>query len=326
MNANRTEAAALDSHKLCVVAKDVAAEGVVSLVLADPDGADLPQWSPGAHLDLVLGENLIRQYSLCGDVADRTQFTVAVLREPESRGGSQTVHDEVAVGDLIAVKGPRNNFALVDAPSYLFVAGGIGITPLKPMIAEVDARGAEWTLLYGGRTASGMAFADVLTQQYSDRVQVRPQDEHGLLDLDTALDALSAGAAVYCCGPEPLLAAIEEKCKSRSGVELHLERFAPKVGTSENDGPAEGFEVVLERSGKSVAVAAGETVLDALLREGVDVDFSCREGTCGTCEVPVLDGLPDHRDSVLSEEEHGANDCMFVCVSRSCSKRLVLDL
>ncbi|TSD94181.1 oxidoreductase [Gordonia rubripertincta] len=326
MNANRTEAAALDNHKLCVIAKDVAAEGVVSLVLADPDGADLPQWSPGAHLDLVLGDNLIRQYSLCGDVADRTQFTVAVLREPEGRGGSQTVHDEVAVGDLIAVKGPRNNFALVDAPAYLFVAGGIGITPLKPMIAEVDARGAEWTLLYGGRTASGMAFADVLTQQHSDRVQVRPQDEHGLLDLDTALDALSPGAAVYCCGPEPLLAAIEEKCKSRSGIELHLERFTPKVGTSENDGSAEGFEVVLERSGKSVAVAADETVLDALLREGVDVDFSCREGTCGTCEVPVLDGLPDHRDSVLSEEEHAANDCMFVCVSRSCSKRLVLDL
>ena len=326
MNDNRTETAALDNHTLRVVAKEAAAEGVVSLVLADPDGGDLPEWSPGAHLDLVLGENLIRQYSLCGDVADRSRLRVAVLREPASRGGSRSVHEDVSVGDLIAVKGPRNNFPLVDAPSYLFVAGGIGITPMKPMIAEVDARGAEWMLLYGGRTASGMAFADALTQQYSDRVQVRPQDEYGLLDLDAALDALTPGTAVYCCGPEPLLAAIEEKCKSRSGVELHLERFAPKVIESENDGPAEGFDVVLDRSGKTVTVSADETVLDALLREGVEVDFSCREGTCGTCEQTVLDGVPDHRDSVLDDDEQAANDCMMVCVSRSCTPRLVLDL
>ncbi len=322
MNDNRAETAALDNHKLCVVAKEIAADGVVSLVLADPDGGELPEWAPGAHLDLVLGDNLIRQYSLCGDVTDRTHLRVAVLREPESRGGSKSVHDDVAVGDLIAVKGPRNSFPLVDASSYLFVAGGIGITPLMPMIAEVDGRGTEWALLYGGRTASGMAFAELLSQQYSDRVQVRPQDEFGLLDLDAALDVLAPGAAVYCCGPEPLLAAIEEKCRSRNDIELHLERFAPKV----IDGPAEGFEVVLDRSGTTVAVSADESVLDALLRDGVEVDFSCREGTCGTCEQSVLDGIPDHRDSVLDDDEQAANDCMMVCVSRSCTPRLVLDL
>ncbi|MCR5977448.1 2Fe-2S iron-sulfur cluster binding domain-containing protein [Gordonia jinghuaiqii] len=326
MNDNRTEAAALDNHKLRVVAKEVAAEGVVSLVLAEPDGGDLPEWSPGAHLDLVLGESLIRQYSLCGDAYDRSCLRVAVLREPASRGGSQSVHEDVSVGDLIAVKGPRNNFPLVDAPSYLFVAGGIGITPLVPMIAEVDARGAEWTLLYGGRTASGMAFADVLAQRYSDRVRVRPQDEFGLLDLDGALDAASPGTAVYCCGPEPLLAAIEDKCGSRSGIELHLERFAPKAVPEGSDSEATTFDVVLDRSGRTVTVGAHETVLDALLRDGVDVDFSCREGTCGTCEQPVLEGVPDHRDSVLDDDEQAANDCMMVCVSRSCSARLVLDL
>ncbi|ATD69381.1 MULTISPECIES: PDR/VanB family oxidoreductase [Gordonia] len=325
MNDNLTGVGVLDHHKLRVVAKEVAAEGVVSLVLADPDGGDLPAWSPGAHLDLVLGQNLIRQYSLCGAVTDRRHLRVAVLREPEGRGGSQSVHDDVAVGDLIAVKGPRNNFPLVDAPAYLFVAGGIGITPLKPMIAEVDGCGAEWTLLYGGRTAAGMAFADVLAQEYSDRVQVRPQDEHGLLDLDAALDAVSPGTAVYCCGPEPLLAALEEKCRSR-GVELHLERFSPKSVPSESDSPGDAFEVVLHRSGRTVTVGADETVLDALLRDGVEVDFSCREGTCGTCEQTVLDGVPDHRDSVLDDDEQAANDCMMVCVSRSCSARLVLDL
>ncbi|MBD0861577.1 oxidoreductase [Gordonia sp. zg691] len=326
MNDNRTEAAALDNHKLRVVAKEVAAEGVVSLVLAEPDGGDLPEWSPGAHLDLVLGESLIRQYSLCGDAYDRSCLRVAVLREPASRGGSQSVHEDVSVGDLIAVKGPRNNFPLVDAPSYLFVAGGIGITPLVPMIAEVDARGAEWTLLYGGRTASGMAFADVLAQRYPDRVRVRPQDEFGLLDLDGALDAASPGTAVYCCGPEPLLAAIEDKCGSCSGIELHLERFAPKAVPEGSDSEATTFDVVLDRSGRTVTVGAHETVLDALLRDGVDVDFSCREGTCGTCEQPVLEGVPDHRDSVLDDDEQAANDCMMVCVSRSCSARLVLDL
>ncbi|MBY4573846.1 oxidoreductase [Gordonia paraffinivorans] len=324
MNSTRTTAGTLDNHKLRVVARNVVAEGVVSLVLADPDGADLPEWTPGAHLDLVLGEDLIRQYSLCGDVTDRSRLQVAVLREPGSRGGSRAVHDDLAVGDLLVVKGPRNNFPLVEAPSYLFVAGGIGITPIKAMIAEVDACGADWTLLYGGRTAAGMAFADELSQRYPDRVTLHPQDRYGLLDLDAAIAGAAPGTAVYCCGPEPLLAAIEEKCSSRSDIELHLERFSPKA--VEDGAPAEGFEVVLEQSGQTLTVGPDETVLDVLLREGVDIEFSCREGTCGTCEVAVLHGEVDHRDSVLTADDQAANDCMFVCVSRSCSSRLVLDL
>ncbi|MFT4394203.1 PDR/VanB family oxidoreductase [Gordonia lacunae] len=316
----------LDDAKLRVAAKEVEADGVVSLTLVDPDGKSLPAWEPGAHLDLILGDDLIRQYSLCGDVTDRDRLRIAVLREPAGRGGSSRVHDDVAVGDLVAVKGPRNNFPLVDAPAYLFVAGGIGITPLKPMIAEVHGRGAEWTLLYGGRTSSGMAFGDVLAHQHPERVALRPQDEFGLLDLDLAVSEVPAGAAVYCCGPEPLLAAIEEVCRTRPDIELHVERFAPKTTRHEGEPADEAFEVVLDRSGRTVAVAADETVLDALLDSGVDVDFSCREGTCGTCEQVVLDGVPDHRDSVLSAAEQAANDCMMVCVSRSCTPRLVLDL
>ena len=321
-----TAAEFLDDAKLRVAAKEVEADGVVSLTLVDPDGNPLPAWEPGAHLDLVLGDGLIRQYSLCGDVQDRSRLQIAVLREPASRGGSSHVHDELAVGDLVAVKGPRNNFPLVDAPAYLFVAGGIGITPLKPMIAEVDERGAEWTLLFGGRTAAGMAFGDVLAQRYSDRVDLRPQDEHGLLDLVQAVAGAQPGTAVYCCGPEPLLGAIEEACRSRTDIELHVERFAPKKVAAEVQPPDGAFEVVLEQSGRTVPVSADETILDALLDDGVDVDFSCREGTCGTCEQTVLEGVPEHRDSVLSDDEQAANDCMMVCVSRSRTPRIVLDL
>ncbi len=306
-----------------MAAKDVVAHGVVSLTLTDVDGADLPTWEPGAHIDLVLDDDTIRQYSLCGDPADRDHFRVAVLREPNGRGGSATVHDTLKVGDILDVKGPRNHFPLVEHSSYMFVAGGIGITPMMTMLRAVDARGADWTLLYGGRTRSGMAFADALDEQFPGRVALRPQDEYGLLDLAGALDALAPGTLVYCCGPEPLLLALEGLCHEKN-IELHLERFAPKV--IETDGADTAFEVVLEQSGKTITVGASESTLDALLREGVDIDFSCREGTCGTCESGVLDGIPDHRDSVLTEDEQAENDCMMVCVSRSCSKKLVLDL
>ncbi|OZC29622.1 PDR/VanB family oxidoreductase [Gordonia polyisoprenivorans] len=335
-----------EHHAMVVAAKDVVATDVVSLTLAatnptrapgdtaDGHSADgnatggatrVPEWDPGSHIDLILGADLIRQYSLCGSVADGDHLRIAVLREPSGRGGSERVHDVLAVGDTVEIKGPRNHFPLVDAASYLFVAGGIGITPLIPMIAQVDDAGAEWSLLYGGRTRSGMAFADDLVEKYGDRVTVRPEDEYGLLPLADALDDQRVGTTVYCCGPEPLLTAIEKLCDTRPDVELHVERFAPKAQTVDGTDGA-SFEVELAQSGREIRVGEGETVLDALLREGIDHDFSCREGTCGTCETAVLDGVPDHRDSVLSDEEKAENDCMMVCVSRSCSPRLVLDL
>ncbi|MFF0816293.1 PDR/VanB family oxidoreductase [Rhodococcus sp. NPDC003318] len=309
-------------RRMRVSAKEPAADGVVLVTLTDPDGGEVPAWEPGAHLDLVLGE-VTRQYSLCGDPGDTTSLTVGVLREPNGRGGSAYVHDKLEVGDLIETGGPRNHFALAEAPSYLFVAGGIGITPLRPMLHRVDERSAAWQLLYGGRTRASMAFADDLTAAHPDRVLLRPQDEYGILDLATALDAAAPGTAVYCCGPEPLLQAIESACRERDHVTLHVERFAPKdIGETE-DG---AFEVELGRSGGVVEVAESESIIDALQRSGVDVDFSCREGTCGTCEVAVLAGRPDHRDSVLTDDEQAANDAMMICVSRSCTPRLVLDL
>jgi ferredoxin-NADP reductase len=230
------------------------------------------------------------------------------------------VHERVRAGDRVRVRGPRNHFALVDAASYRFVAGGIGITPIRPMIAEVVARGADWRLLYGGRSAASMAFAAELAER-GERVRLRPQDEHGLLDLKAELSDLDEGTAVYCCGPEPLLAAVADLVPARL---LHVERFAPKAVAA--CGADTAFDVQLNRSGKIVHVPAGRSVLESIEAAGVSVLFSCREGTCGTCETEVLDGEPDHRDSLLTEEERAAGDTMLICVSRARGARLVLDL
>ncbi|USQ84460.1 PDR/VanB family oxidoreductase [Streptomyces phaeoluteigriseus] len=296
-----------------------AADGVRALTLRHPLGEPLPAWEPGAHIDLLLGPGLERQYSLCGDPADRSVWRVAVLREPLGRGGSAHVHERLRPGDTVRVRGPRNHFALRPAPRYRFVAGGIGITPILPMLAAAEAAGAEWSLLYGGRSRASMAFTGEL-ERYGDRVTLAPQDEAGLLDLDSVLDALPEGTLVYCCGPGPLLDAVEARCPSDA---LHVERFRAKERPGGEDG---GFEVELARSGRTLTVAPGVSVLDTVRAAGVEVLFSCAEGTCGTCETDVLDGTPDHRDSVLTDEEREAGETMMICVSRCRGKRLVLDL
>jgi ferredoxin-NADP reductase len=306
-----------------VVTKTPAADGVVSLTLARPDGHRLPDWTPGAHIDLVLPTGSTRQYSLCGDRFDAHTYRIGVLREPDGRGGSAYVHDVLAPGDLVGVGGPRNNFPLVPSASYLFVAGGIGITPLLPMIHQADLLDADWRLLYGGRTRESMAFRDELAA-YGNRVQLVPQDEHGLLDFPAFLGTPRQGVKVYCCGPSPLLAAVERACAGWPPHTLHLERFvAEERGVPARSGP---FAVELARAGVVVDVPPGVSVLDAVRAAGVDVLSSCRQGTCGTCETTVLAGRPDHRDSILADHERAANDCMFPCVSRSCDDRLVLDL
>ncbi|MET8412719.1 PDR/VanB family oxidoreductase [Streptomyces sp. NPDC005195] len=304
---------------LVVSRREFAAEGVIALTLRHPLGEDLPGWEPGAHIDVVLGPGLERQYSLCGDPADRGAWRIAVLREPHGRGGSSYVHERVDAGDRVRVRGPRNHFALTPVPRYRFVAGGIGITPILPMLAAAQAAGAEWTLLYGGRTRDSMAFVGELSR-YGDRVTVSPQDERGLLDLDSVLSGVPGGTLVYCCGPGPLLDAVEERCPT--GL-LHVERFRPKAREPGGDGE---FEVVLARTGRTLTVPANTSVLDTVRGTGVEVLFSCTEGTCGTCETDVLEGTPDHRDSVLTDAERAAGETMLICVSRCRGKRLVLDL
>lgn len=312
-----------DVVTLRVAAKEVASDGVVVLTLRHPDGARLPDWAPGAHVDLILPTGAVRQYSLCGDRFDAFRYRVGVLREPDGRGGSAYVHDVLAVGHTVGVGGPRNHFPLVPSERYLFVAGGIGITPLLPMVRQADALGADWTLVYGGRTRASMAFLDELAA-HGDRVHLVPEDEHGCIDLPRRLADPRPDVAVYCCGPGPLLDAVERACAHWRPHALRTERFVAK----EQSAPVrdEPFEVELARTGRSVTVTPGRTVLEAVRSVGVDVLSSCRQGTCGTCETDVLDGLPDHRDSILDDADRAANDCMFVCVSRSRTDRLVLDL
>jgi len=312
-----------DADRLVVIGKEIAADGVVTLVLARPDGGRLPDWAPGAHIDVTLANGATRQYSLCGDRWDAHTYRVGVLREVAGRGGSAYVHDELAVGDVVAFGGPRNNFALVPSTRYLFVAGGIGITPIVPMVHQADLVGADWSLLYGGRSRSSMAFVDDLAR-HGDRVHVHPQDEQGLLPLAAWLSEAREDTVVYCCGPAPLLAAVEDATAHWPPHRLRTERFtAAELGAPVRDEP---FEVELARTGTTITVPPRTSVLAAAREAGATALSSCEQGTCGTCETTVLAGVPDHRDSILADHERAAGDCMFPCVSRSCTDRLVLDL
>jgi ferredoxin-NADP reductase len=299
------------------------ADGVLSLVLVATGGAELPRWEPGAHVDVLTGNGMVRQYSLCGQPGDQTRWRLAVLRESDGRGGSAWVHDSLRPGQRLRVRGPRNHFPLLPAARYLFIAGGIGITPILPMVATVAARGAEWELAYGGRARSTMAFTGELAR-FGDRVRVVAEDESGLLDLDTLLGAARLDTAVYCCGPEGLLAAVEQRCAAWPAAALHIERFRPKETVT--DAPVGPFTVVLKRSERVFEIGPDQSILGVVEDAGIEVLYSCFEGICGTCETRVLEGVPDHRDSVLSGEARAANETMMICVSRARSPQLVLDL
>ncbi|MGX1407785.1 putative metal-dependent hydrolase/ferredoxin-NADP reductase [Streptomyces ambofaciens] len=301
---------------LLVTAHERLADGVVLLRL---EGTDLPRWEPGAHLDLVLPSGLVRQYSLCGDPEDTSSYTVAARLVEDGRGGSREVHEQVQEGTELEVRGPRNRFPLVEAPAYAFVAGGIGITPVLPMLRALPA-GADWRLLYGGRTRASMPFLEEVEKLDPDgsRITVVAEDEDGRPGLDAFLADLPQGAAVYCCGPEGLMAAVEERLPA--GAALHLERFAPRTTA---DGDAE-FEVELRRSGRTLTVSGDSSVLAAVRAELPNTPYSCEQGWCGTCQQKVLEGEIDHRDELLTDSERG--DSMLICVSRCLGTRLVLDM
>lgn len=304
-----------------VVALTPEAEGVLGIALGAANGAQLPAWEPGAHIDVVLPNGITRQYSLCGDPGDSGIWKIGVLRESKSRGGSAFLHDEVEEGDELKIRGPRNHFRLIDAERYVFIAGGIGITPLLPMMRALGGR-RPWTLLYGGRSRASMAFIDML-RPLPGTVLIHPQDEYGLLDLETHLADVTSSCAVYCCGPEPLVLAVERNAGLWPAGTLHVERFRPREVDASAD---RAFEIVLARSGRSLIVEAHQTIIEALGKSGIHVATVCREGTCGTCETAVLDGIPEHRDSVLSDVERASHRVMMLCCSRAASARLVLDL
>jgi ferredoxin-NADP reductase len=303
-----------------------AAEGVVLLELVDPSGADLPPWEPGGHLELELPSGTIRQYSLCGPAGSSTSYVVAVLRVADGRGGSIEVHDTGLVGRELAVRGPRNRFPLVDSRSYLLLAGGIGVTPIVAMARELTRLGKPFRLIYGARTTGTMAFRDEL-QSLGPHVTLVAEDRAGRPDFAAALDASSPGTAVYCCGPEPMIALVQQLCEERVGVlSFHFERFAGS-GTVEALRVGDGsFELELRRSGTLLVVPPDRTALDMVREVVPSHPYSCTEGECGSCEVRVLEGEVDHRDEVLSDEERAENSSMMICVSRALSPRLVIDL
>jgi ferredoxin-NADP reductase len=310
------------ARRLVVEGRRNVTADVVELRLRAPDGERLPDWSPGAHIDLVLPSGRVRQYSLCGDPADDFEYRLAVLRVPDGRGGSNEVHDLLATGDLIEIRGPRNNFSLIEAGSYLFIAGGIGITPLLPMLQEAQHKGVPWRLAYGASSSDAMAFRDEVLGLGGNRVQLWPQDELGLLPVRTLL-AESEGSEVYCCGPEPLLSAVIG-AGGMSGVTPHFERFS-STSSPEALRPARPFDVLLARSGRTVAVPAHQSLLDVLLAIDPGYPYSCREGTCGTCLLNVLEGEIDHRDVLLTEPERLSSHVMLPCVSRAASRRIAVD-
>lgn len=310
-----------------VVSKvDHVADDVVVLTLVHPDGGDLPPWTPGAHIDLIMSDELVRQYSLCSSPTDGASYQVGVLKSEDSRGGSKFIHEQLNEGDTIRIRGPRNHFPLVASARYLFIAGGIGITPMIPMIEEAVAAGAEWSLVYGGRTKASMAFLEELAV-HGDRVTLLPRDsvDRSLsARIDELLGDPQAETVVYCCGPEPLLEAAESACASWPSGSLHLERFQAKdLGDGSDD---HEFEVVLARTGVTLRVPPGRSIFRVCEDNGISVLGSCHEGVCGTCETVILEGEADHRDVVLSDDEKESNESLMVCVSRARFDSITLDL
>lgn len=312
-----------EPHRLVVARRETIADDVVRLTLTGPAGERLPAWMPGAHIDLTGPTGLTRQYSLCGDPGDVAAWQIAVLREPAGNGGSVALHDRLAAGDTVAVTGPRNHFRLIDSPRYLFIAGGIGIAPLIPMIALVEREGRPWRLAYAGRTVAAMAFADELGP-YGDKVTLHPSRVRGRLDVDRLLAGTAGSTTVFCCGPPAMIEAVSARCGAEPARRLRVERFVP-VTDADTAARGAAFTVELAGSRRTVHVADGQTIVEAMELDGLTPPCSCRAGVCGTCETRVLDGTPDHRDSVLEPGERDHGETMMICVSRAHTPKLVLD-
>ncbi len=306
---------------LTVAAKTLLSADVLGITLAGPPGDPLPGWAAGAHIDVQCGDHR-RQYSLCGDPDDILRYQIAVLRQSDSRGGSTYLHDVLSVNDVVRVSKPRNAFSLVPAERYVFIAGGIGITPMLPMIREAESKGSDWVLHYGGRTRATMAFLGDL-RKHSDRNRIYPRDEVGRIPIAEILEHPTPDTKIYACGPTPLLESVRNAAHRWPDGSLHVERFVAVELDATNE---HAFEVRLAGSGRTYHVPPNRTILEVLAAAGVDVASSCEVGTCGTCEVTVLEGIPEHRDSVLTDEDRRQGCYMMPCVSRCAAGPLVLDM
>jgi ferredoxin-NADP reductase len=313
------------------------AKDVRTVELRDPQGGELPVFAPGAHLEFALPNGLVRHYSLTNDCRERDRYVIAVLQVPDSRGGSLFMHRNLTVGMALEAT-LRNNFVLDEhADGYLFIAGGIGVTPIMSMIRWCVANHRPWRLVYATRDRARTAFYETLSGMQRGGAQIRwhfdDECAGAYLDARAVIDGVMPSESVYCCGPRPLMHAVRAASEQGAGVVVRFESFiAPNSeavaaptgeGASASDAP---FKVILERSGVTLDVPTDQTILEVLEAHGFSVPFSCREGQCGTCTQSVLDGVPDHRDYVLSDEERATNDRIQVCVSRALTPTLTLDL
>lgn len=321
----------LADHHLTLQVSRIQAEAkdVVSLELIDPHGGDLPPFTPGAHLELHLGNGLIRHYSLLNDCSERQRYVVAVGLPANSRGGARFIHGSLRQGDRLKVVGPRNHFPLdTAAERFCFVAGGIGITPILAMIRWCIRHGKDWRLVYASRSRLRAAFAEELLALDAERVRLHCNDEHDgtHLAVDELVASLRDGEQLYCCGPDGLMQAVQQA--SRHVAErVHFEWFAaPELPAADSAGADAGFDLVLRRSGRTLRVGEQQSILEALEDAGIEAPFSCRSGICRSCETSICAGTAEHRDLVLSDEERASNASLLICVSRARSASLELDL
>lgn len=299
------------------------APNILSYELRHTDGKKLPAFTAGAHIDLKLPNGLTRSYSLINPESERDRYVIAVQRDRQSRGGSKWLHQNLRAGDILPVNEPRNRFELDEsAEKSLFIAGGIGVTPILSMIQRLDAIGRSWELIYCARTRSTTPFLQML--EGDPRVRFNFDRERGgrMLCIPEAVETVAPGVHLYCCGPAPMLEAFERATSNIDPKRVHIEYFK----ASEPPASEGGYKVVLARSGRELEIPTGKTILAALSDVGVVSPYSCSEGICGTCETKVLEGIPDHRDRILTEAQRAANKTMMICCSGSKSQKLVLDL
>lgn len=287
------------------------------------DRQPLPAYEPGAHIDLHLPNGLVRQYSLIVAKPDLASYTVGIKRDPASRGGSKYIHDELRVGRAIKISAPRNNFPLKEGARHVILfAGGIGITPIWCMVQRLAERGRSWQLYYSARSRADMAFLHALEAMAGATFHFDDEAAGKFLDIGQLLAQAPKDAHLYCCGPAPMLSAFEAATADWPPDQIHVEYFTPKAAPAKSG----GFTVELARSHQEFFIPAGKTILQVLLDAGVDVDYSCELGICGACEQRVISGQPEHRDSILTEEEQASNTRVMICCAGCKSDRLVLDL
>jgi tetrachlorobenzoquinone reductase len=333
-SASIPEAAPSSPERIPVVVRSITllALDTVGVELVPADDIEFPAFEPGAHVDLLLPNGIRRSYSLCNRATDRNRYVVGVKKASPSRGASSYVHDQLRVGQRIEITSPKNNFPLaLAADRSIFIAGGIGITPIWSMIQTLESEGQPWKLYYAARTSKDAAFLrelQALGAAQSGRVDIRFDHEPGVAMLDIARivnDNAGPGAHFYACGPNPMLDAFESATKSIPQTSRHLERFTADAKEA-SAGALSEYDAVLAKAGITLRITPEKSLLDTLLDAGVNIEFSCMEGICGSCRVEVQEGLPDHRDHVLSDEERARNDCLISCCCGSRSERLVLDL